>query len=238
MNKNLLSFSFALLISGSVCQGQSLASMFYCSVLGRQDVRSEYKELAVQALTHLGVQDPESVPVKQMNGVGPSFARVDLSSFTAFGIWFDEAYLDSCSREEQLFHIYHEAAHYASKHHQKTLAGSAVSLGLAAFVMIKLQKVLSQEPDFVRYGVLAASAFAAVAGFYLYLLPQVVKAQEKEADILAVKTLIQTGSGQIADNYIDQIKNAKNSIQNDTWWPSVHEQIQYLELARNESAIN
>ncbi len=218
-----LSFSYNALDAG-----QSIASKLYCSVLGNQDASPTYKDLTYQALTNLGVKNPDNVSVKQMNGVGPAFARINLSSFTTFGLWLDEAYLDTCTQEEKLFHIYHEAAHYASNHHQKILAGIAVALPLSIFGLVKLNKYLP-EKKITKVAIYTGIACATLTGIYFGVLPSIVKHQEKQADIRAAKTLISLGKEDVVLNRIQTLKTYKDANSTDIWWYSNAEQIKYLE---------
>lgn len=225
MLKTISSMFLVLLISGSANAG--IISTLYGIVLGNQDARLEYKELVHQALTELGVEDPKSVSVKQMNGIGPAFARMNLSSFTAIGIWLDENYLDHCTQEEKLFHIYHEASHFACKHHQKIVAGSSIVLVAATLGMIKLNSLLSSGDDLTKYVALAGSGLAALTGAYYYVLPQIVKKQEKEADILAAQALIQSGKEEVVDAHIKDLE-CKTTGKDTVWWYSIAEQQTYL----------
>lgn len=229
MTKKTLIVLFTLLISSNFSfSAPSLISRFYCLVLGNKNTKQEYKEKAHKALKDLGVEKPEDVPVKQMNGIGPAFARLQLSSFTAFGLWLDEEYLDQCSEEEKIFHIYHEAAHYASRHHQKIITGSAIILPLLTYGFIKLNNSLDPYGTLTKASIITTTSIATLLSSYLYFLPQVVKRQEKEADIKASKTLIRLGKQEAVENIIENLKSMPANDGN-IWWYSNQEQIQYLE---------
>lgn len=236
MNRMFFSLILTLLFASGIAHAShSMASKVYCAVLGNEDASQEYKKQVYEALTQLGVEHPESVPVKQMNGVGPAFARMDLSSFTAFGIWLDEKYLDTCTQEEKLFHIYHEASHYACKHHQKILIGSAVSMLLVAAGLMKLSRV-SPDGSVAKCVTLGSAAIAVLSGTYCYLLPHVVKRQEKQADLVAAQALINAGRQQVVDSHIDDLKESEIS-DNNIWWYSKDEQINYLENVRSSAPL-
>jgi Zn-dependent protease with chaperone function len=235
MTKRAIFFVTTFLLTAETAYAdQSLFSKFYCMILGNKDVRQEYKDLAYQALAQLGVSDPASVPIKQMNGVGPSFARVDLSSFTAFGIWLNEGYLDNCSQEEKLFHIYHEASHYVSNHHEKNLVASALAGAVAIFGGAQLgAAVVSENNTWLKYSVAIGSTLIACAGIYLGLLPQVVKRQEKQADMQAVQALMEIGKEQVVDAHIKQV-SSEPVQENTIWWYSNAEQVAYLKRAKGD----
>lgn len=229
MNKATSSLFLTLLFSFNVTHaGKGMMSKVYCSIFGNQDVSPAYKEIAQQALKQLGVKDFESVSVKQMNGVGPAFARMDLSSFTAFGIWLDEDYLDTCTEEEKLFHIYHEASHYVSMHHQKILAGAALSLPLITWGLAKLSSA-STGSFFTACAMFTGLSAVALAGIYFGVLPRVVKRQEKQADLLAAQILMDMGREDVVIDHINSLKASRNQDSSDTWWYSVKDQIKYLE---------
>lgn len=232
MNKIILSVVLAVLCTAdSAVARQSIVSTIYCSLFGNQDASQEYKKLVYQALTDLGINNPEDVPVKKMNGVGSILAGMDVSSFTAFGIWLDEQHLDTCTQEEKLFHIYHEASHYACKHHQKTLIGSAASIPLIILGLMKLGS-LSPHGSVAQYISTTSALLLTLSATYLYILPHVVKKQERQADVVAAKTLINIGKEEVVDEYINHIRASKN-CDNNIWWYSNAEQIRYLENARN-----
>jgi len=183
---------------------QSLISKMYCSIFGNNDVRPEYKQKVHQALKDLGVAQPLDVPVKQMNIVGPSFARYKLASFTAFGIWLDEAYLNRCNEEEKMFHIYHEASHYVQKHHQKNIAGCSGTLMLTLAGLLALKKALGSTNPLIKNVTVAGTTILAIIGGCRYLLPYFVKRQEKQADLMAAKILMSTEKEYIVDAHIEK----------------------------------
>ncbi|MCL4361776.1 hypothetical protein M1446_05475 [Candidatus Dependentiae bacterium] len=219
-------FAFLILFSTNIISSQSLISKFYCQILGNKDASLENKEMVYRALKKLGIKNVEDVSVKQMNGVGPAFARLPLSSFTAFGIWLDEDYLSKCSPIERVFHIYHEAAHYAKKHHQKILAGAAIMLPAIAIALIKLNQLVA-DPIY-KYGAMSGVSLSALLGNYFYVLPKINKTHEKEADLLAAKILISSGNEKIVDYYIEELKKYNPNSEN-IWWYSIGQQIKYLQ---------
>jgi hypothetical protein len=231
---------FLLLLLSTVCTtyaGPSLMARLYCSILGDKDARPEYRQIVYQALQSLGVEEPANVPVKQMNAIGPAFARVPLSTFTAFGIWLDEPYLNTCSQEEQLFHLYHEAAHYALNHHQKLLVGCGVAAVFMTVVFLKAESILGDICPLVKNTAAAGAGILIALGCYRYVLPQVVKRQEKQADLLAARTLKVLGRQDIVVAHVENLKKASDGDDGALWWFSNHEQAEYLEsvLAETET---
>lgn len=230
MNKRYLVLAGALLMTSPSMFAQGIMSQLYCWALGNQDVRQEYALLARQALAALGVSNPQEVAIKKMNGLGPVIARVNaLSSFTAYGIWLDEAYLDTCTMEERLFHIYHEAAHYARKHHQKLVIGITLTVPLICALSLQLNKRSCIDNAFV-YTLSAVQSLIMLASAYAYILPAVVARQEKHADIAAAQALIAEGKSDVVRAYIDLLKSyAYGGAETELWWPAVAQQIGYLE---------
>lgn len=216
------------LVQADEPQTPSLIAQLYCSVLGNEDARTEYRVLVYQALKDLGIEKPSAVSVKQMNGIGPAFARVPLSTFTAFGIWLDEPYLDSCSFAEKIFHLYHEAAHYTLMHHQKILAGVGISLLLVSLGVIELSGILRDVSVLMKNIVAVGTGAFIVAGCYRYILPHFIKRQEKQADILAAQTLIAHGKKDIVIEHIDNLSKMPIIEEDALWWYSNVEQATYL----------
>lgn len=228
MKKSL--FLALIFLVGSV-SGQSLLSKLYCQFLGSSDVKQEYKELAHKALKDFGISNPETVSVKQMNSVGSLIALMPLSSFTAFGIWLDEKYLDSCSQEEKVFHIYHEAAHYARNHHQKLLG---IGVGLSAAVgagLLYLNKKLHAHNIPYSGALTLGSTIVAAAALYLGIVPTIVKRQEKQADVEAAKKLSSLGNQDIVNAHIAMLRQSPSQDKSALWWFSENEQAHYLEQA-------
>jgi hypothetical protein len=66
--------------------------------------------------------------------------------------------------------------------------------------------------------------------YYRYLLPPVVKKQEKQADIMAAQALIRAGKKQIVEAYIRQLKQSPGDSQKGgLWWYSDAQRAAYLE---------
>lgn len=206
--------------------GQSVVSKLYCQFLGNKDVKDEYKQLVYKAFRDFGVANPESISIKKMNNVGSIVALMPVSSFTAFGIWIDEQYFDSCSIEERTFQIYHEVAHYILCHHQKVLAAGA-GLSLAGIVALRYCYKKLNLPMKI------ASTLASAAVIYLAILPNIVKRQEKQADIESAKKLLLLGNKDIVTKRIQSLSQSKTPDIGNLWWFSDREQVNYLQKIRN-----
>jgi hypothetical protein len=234
MKKTLLIF----LLAGSAhaTPEQSYISKIYCKMLGNSDVKEEYRKLVYKALEELDVPNHEAIPIKKMNNVGPIIALMPLSSFTAFGIWFDEDYLDSCSPEQKVFQIYHEAAHYAQRHHQKVLAASATLTALAAIGMSFLNNELNENNSPHSLAITLGASAATVTLMYLGILPLMVKHQEKTADLEASKKLISSGNAGVVEAHIQSLRHSTPSHGN-IWWFSDKEQADYLEKTMQKKLL-
>jgi Zn-dependent protease with chaperone function len=230
MKKFIFSLLFIFLCPMfAISQGQSLVSKIYCLFLGDTDVPYEYKQMVYQALRDFGLENPSEVSVKQMNGVGPAFARVNLSSFTAFGIWLDVRYLNKCSEEEKIFHVYHEVAHYVLNHHVKILVGCGGVIALLIAGLVKLHGTLGVSSAILKETLIGGVGILAVLAGYRYILPYFVKKQEKQADIMAAKILVSTGREGIVKAHIENLKKYKDSDEDALWWCTNKETIKYLE---------
>ncbi len=208
---------------------QSIISKIYCKFLGNEDVHAQYKEKVAKALTNLGLEDPSDITVKQMNKVGHKLARIDLSSFTAFGIWLNEEYFNQLSDEKLTFQIYHEAAHYIKKHHQKLLLGGGAFVVLTALGLKQINNLLSSSKPIIKNSTVIGTGILTTAICCRYLLPYIIKQQEKQADLLAATTLIASGNQHVVQAHIENLKASNYPDENDLWWYSDREQIKYLE---------
>ncbi len=215
---------FIILLTSPI-SSQSFITKIYCTILGNNDVKQEYRELAHRALKDFGITEPEKVSIKKMNNVGSIIALMPVSSFTAFGIWLDEKYLDSCTKEQRTFQIYHEAAHYACKHHQGLLAvGTGMVLAIPALLYLhnKLDNQCNHHNRATTLGIGAAAGLALFSG----MLPFLVKQQEKQADLEAAKKLRELNKAAIVEAYLGKLDQSNSN--NHLWWYSTTEQAQYL----------
>lgn len=236
MNKTIKFITFALTIStSSVLANQSLISSLYCSALGTKDTDDKFIKIYHQALKDLGITDVESTTVKQMNAVGPLFVMNDLLSFTAFGgSWLNQEDLKSLPEWYQKFMIYHEASHYTQSHHLQTWIAFASSLVILIISLWILKKGFgTMRPLFKVSGLVVAGALLVLL-WLKYLLPYIIKRQEKQADIMATQALIKTGNKNVVEQFIAMLKKSKNQDNGGLWWPSNNEIIKYLEESINE----
>ena len=234
--KKILSFLMLLSSINPVC-GQSYVSQLYCAILGDAEIKQEYKDLVHQALRAYGVMHAEEVPVKKMNTVGQIVALMPLASFTAFGFWFNEAYLDACSPEERTFQMYHEASHYAQKHHQKILKTGAALLGIATIGLVMFHKQLQESKNPSAMPITLATGLLTAAAIYLGIIPNIVKHQEKEADLGACTLLAASGNVDVVKKRIRYLRVSGSSCSN-LWWFSDNEQAAYLQEALQKTTIS
>lgn len=230
MQKNTVRKIILSLFCIFTLSNHAFINQLYCSLLGNTDVAAEYKALVHNALRNLGVNNSKSVSVKQMNNVGALIARIPVSSFTAWGIWFDQDYLDTCNANEQLFQIYHEAAHYAQKHHQKLLTFTLAVAGATGIGLYALHKHLRKNDVPHPNTITAASAATALVAFCTIVLPYIVKLQEQNADLVAAQKLIELGRSDIVQEYIQQLRELTEQESN-LWWFAGNRQADYLENA-------
>lgn len=221
-------FMCTLSLINSPIYSQDIITKIYCKFLGDKEISFGNKIRVMEALSRLGIEHPEKVSIKQMNKTGSLIAQADLSSFTAFGIWFKETYLNTLTEKEKVFQIYHEAAHYAKKHHQKILA-SSIAFFIGSTLGINLINSFFNLDYFIKKAAVLGIEAAATFLIYLYLLALVVKEQEKDADILAATTLINSDRKDIVEAHIKRLKEIENYDKDNTWWYSAKKQVIYLE---------
>jgi Zn-dependent protease with chaperone function len=214
----------------------NLLTDIYGLILGSKDADAKYTQIVHQALKDLGSVDETSVAVKQMNTVGPMIALQDLSSFTAFGIWLNQKYLKNLDAQTLKFLLYHEASHYIQKHHQKIILVCMLSLLPLILELYLLKKGLSSTHPLLQGSALALAGLLSVVVWYKYFLPYLIKKQEKKADLMAAKALIETGEAKIVDDYIKILKESKS--EDDLWWYSDKEKAEYLEKLKKNLNSN
>ncbi len=227
--KKFLASMILFLVPAGALAAQSLVSGFYCKILGNVDAKKEYRELVRSALQAHGVAHPEDVAVKKMNKIGSFIAGTPVSSFTAFGIWLDEKALVSCSPEERIFQVHHEAAHYAQRHHLKlvTLSALAGATLISNLFLLKNNLAAPRTQPMLKTAGLAAIGVS-VAATTFALLPRIVRCQEKEADIVAAQKLVALNKADVVRAHIDTLRQtAMNN--HGRWWYSALEQVNYLQ---------
>ncbi len=213
----------------SQLNSQDMRVSIYSSILGKNDVKQVYKDLVHKALSDFGCANPEKVAVKRMNSLGSLIAGVQISSFTAFGIWLDEEYLDACTIEQQTFQIYHEAAHYVKNHHSKLLAKLLGLVAVNVFIVHCLQSKSSQN-HLGQVAKVCCMLFALLGSGKL--VSCIVKNQEKEADICAAKRLNRLGESDVVNAYIQDLYSLTGN--DSLWWYAPLEQVLYLKDSDNE----
>lgn len=216
----ILALGSCLVLPVSV-EGMSSMQAVYGMLFGGNAVRQEYRLLTHQALADCGVDNPSLVPVRQMNTLGSMITGGGLASFTAAGIWLDQAALDRCSDEERLFQLYHEAAHYWLCHHQKLMAGVVGTSIVSSMLVARIDQSMNWLGALMLNGVQVAGLIAGLVAAVRY--------QEKQADIKAAQVLIKIGKKEIVEWYIAQLKAASSESESLLWWASIAERIAYLE---------
>lgn len=203
-------------------------------VFGNKDASVQYREAMQRALRDHGVENPETVGVKQMNKVADRVLGQQLATFSFFGnTWVSEASLDACKPAHKKYTLYHEAAHHAEKHHETMLAGlGALALFTAPSVYCIVQRYTASCNVWVGRSIRAFAALAYLYCFKKYAVEPASRIIEKEADILAAQTLIKTGQADVVAQYVQGLKKqvATAGAEKDPWHKTVEEQIAYLSL--------
>ncbi len=200
---------------------ESFLSHAYSSILGNEDVSPDFREILETILQEMGVTHTKDILIKRINKKRPFFSK--LSSFTAHGIWIDEEYLNTCSYEEMTMHLYHEAAHYAKKHHQKQfLWGAGLCAGVIGSI-VGIHKTFNSSSVDTITTLLAL----AVAGKGITC---VVKSHEKEADLHAATAILvnKKDGRQLLESYVSILEASACYDTPLIWWPTIVQQISYL----------
>jgi hypothetical protein len=228
MKKFLLIVAFA-----SSLNAHTLVSKLYCTILGNNDAQPKYTHIIHQALREMGVEKARDVPIKKMNDIGPLFALMPLASFTAHGIWLNETYLDQFSLADITFELYHEAAHYAHKHHQRLILWSTSAALCKTIILYTLYKKLKHK-NYHSKAITSAAGFIFTPLLYVVGLPALIKKQEKEADIATTQTLLKTQKCNALKEHLKKLKLYSNT--KSLWWPTPQEQISYIKKEINQTA--
>lgn len=223
-----------LLFAGCLAQNwtpvHTTIDCFYSSLLGTENASDDYRKLVLQALQDFGHTDTQKIQIRQMNSVASRLLGQDFLSFTLTNIWLNETALNTLKETERMLIIYHEVAHFVEQHHMQLLQKISipVTVSLASCIAIAHLKLASYTKK-ITQGLLAAASIIALDHFIIH--PTVIQ-QEKEADILAAKTLIQINKKDVIQKYIQLLKklsqNGKGSS-TDGWHPTIDEQIQYMQ---------
>lgn len=206
------------------------AQTLYCTLLGNHDASPRYQAIIRKALEELNVPHTDQVAIKKMNAIAPTLFGNDLCSFTAFGIWVNEELLEECSNAVQTFQLTHEAAHYARGDHQQILKQCALlplAYGAIGYASSKLPL-----PTLGRIAAGIAASAAVTCGFIEWTLRPLVKAQEKEADLEALRLLTLRGDRKSIEQYKRYLRAliaAGYGNDTDGWHPTIAEQADYIQ---------
>ncbi|OQA35971.1 MAG: Peptidase family M48 [Candidatus Dependentiae bacterium ADurb.Bin331] len=202
---------------------------FYNVIFGNEDVSVSYKKQITNALRDFNVPQPEKVAVKKMNSVAARLLGNELYSFTLIGIWLNEPALNTLTESAREFKLYHEAAHYAHKHHAQALGLAATALPLMTTFPLLFRSAYYHSA-YKKLGNIFAYSATALSwyGLYSYALKPFIKEQEKQADLAAARMLCAKGKKEIVEAYLNQLKNQLADFSSDDWHYSQAEEYEYL----------
>lgn len=190
-------------------------------ILGTNAASPEIQKITREALHHFEVKKPNIIPIRCIDTENDWLDKY-MSFSLLYGIWFNEDALSSC-KQCQIWHAYHEAAHYALMHSQKLIGSSALMIvgGLPLFKNITKIATTSSMLQFVLAG-------AATEALLYILLPEIAKKFEEQANKKAADMLCLLGHIDVLE---DQIRHLHNmDIEHSSrWLPSVPNQLAILE---------
>lgn len=204
----------------------------YAPFLGHENATEYYTQLIHKAAHDFGYH--KTIPVKQMNTVLMRLVRLELHSFTMFGVWLNQSSLDQCDESVRQWILYHEVAHYLAGHHLKVLG--LLSL-VGPFIGMNYSYVNS------RWGKLLAgvSSTLCLIRLYSYVLKPYVREQEKDADLRVLRLWHQLKRDTDIIDYLDYlnqcIQNGEGA-QTDGWHYTIQEQYEYLSITYNALKIS
>lgn len=233
MNKEIKvkKISIIMLMSGMVGSISATIEEVYAKFFGGQDASSWYAVTAQKALRDSGHQQPEGIPIKKMNALGPLCTGDSLYSFSMFNMWFDEELLNQVDELERLFVIYHEAAHVTQKHHQQFLF-SLIPVGmLAVLVPFMHNRICGTQPAIVRYVSYCVWYMLGAMAVKKWYVQPLIKLQEKYADLAACHTLSAIDRQDVIDAHIALLKLmiSLGYDQKSDWHYDLANQVSYLE---------
>jgi len=219
-----------ILLSINHLQGASLISNILAPLLGTADLDEPYKTEVQDALRNFNVPNIESVSIKKMDKFVPSLIDPAIISYTFFGLWFNQNYLAQLSSSERTWNIYHEAAHYAAHHSAKTVALTTIIGSLSCMTVSQFNTRLRTNYTLFN-GTLYLTTWSTALAANFYMLQQLIKDQEKEADLKAARLLLLLDKEDVVTDHLDELRNQivqGAGDQTDCWHHSPYEQAEYL----------
>ena len=211
-------------------QGAALISSALQPLLGNVDLDEPYKTEVKEALCNFKVPNVESVSIKKMDKFIPSLIDKAIISYTIFGLWFDQDYLARISESQRTWNIYHEAAHYAARHSTKAMVLIGMLGGLSYITVPQFNNRISTNYTLIN-GALYLTTWSTALAASFYTLQELIRDQEKEADLNAARLLLLLNREDIVVEQIDELRNqiAQGAgDQTDYWHYSPYEQAEYL----------
>lgn len=220
----------SLIFSITQIKATSFISAAFQPLLGSVDLDEPYKSEVKEALSNFKVANVNSVSIKKMDNLIPHIIDPSIVSYTFFGLWFNQDYLAQLSSSARTWNIYHEAAHYASNHSSKAILLVGILGGLSYATIPQLNTKLSTKYNLINGAIYLTTWSAAVAASF-YTLQELVREQEKQADLKAARLLLTLGKEDVVLDHIDALNNqiAQGAgDQADSWHYSTYEQVEYL----------
>ena len=264
-----LTKTFILLISLSSFSAYSFSLKFLspykyidkkcCEYLGSEEASSIYQEQLRTFLSHLGINNPDSIPIRKFSKSASSSVYKAYAYARPTGIWINEYLLPSEEKltSLQLYVLAHEASHFALQHKRIIILLSLLNcspylpiISLWAniltnvFFLHKLSIRVAKDPSWIKTKNFGGWIYLlALSNTWIARLKEVTAALttkfsqkiEKEADLEAAKMLCKLGYIYVVEDRIRQCKeNLEKGFDSNFMHPRLEQEIEYLQQFLNE----
>jgi len=209
------------------------------SFLGLEDASENYRYIAQQALKDFNVTNFDTIPIKKVGGISKYILGNNTLSFTLYGIWVDEDLLAAFPKQEIIFTLYEEAAHYVLRHHAKLL----LSLIPSSFALWAFSHGAARAigGSFIRKALtICLSGAGLIFGIDRYMMSPIIRSHEKEAELAAARVLCKVQKHEVVFGHIDYLQNllSRGEASSDCWWHTTSERIKYMKEFMQTQEIN
>jgi hypothetical protein len=233
-----MSLLIVMVVAPHILFTQNYVSTMYCAILGKEDAAQEYQVIVHEALQAFGIHDFEGVSVKKLSSFPKKFLGDNVISFSMQGIWIDENLLTDCPFEEMIFTLYHEAAHYAFRHHAK----EALLLVPATLLFYSIPhltvNIINKNYRMSRFGYIGIMSILMIGLLDRALIRPAVRVFERKAEKEAARALCRSGKQCIVQAHIDYLQSLIMQGEKNTgiWWDSLSDRINSITACLHEFA--
>ncbi|TET06474.1 hypothetical protein E3J79_02200 [Candidatus Dependentiae bacterium] len=229
-----------------------------CEYWGSEEASSIYQEQLRIFLSHLGINNPDSIPIRKFSKSASSVYKV-YACARPTGIWINEYLLlpEEKLTSLQLYVLAHEASHFALQHKRIIILLSLLNCSpylpiislwtnilTNVFFLHKLSVRVAKDPSWIETKSFSGCIYLlALSNTWVARLKEVTAALtvkfsqkiEKEADLEAAKMLCKLGYIYVVEDRIRQCKeNLEKGLNYNFMHPRLEQEIKYLQQFLDE----